>query len=78
MSVSKQVQTSQMIVMIWSSDKICPFETSVITYHSKFKKPLIVSITSVKIIKKIVIYLLFKEPEFQYLLQPGGASNVIL
>jgi len=40
-----------MTVMTWSSDKICPFETSVITYQSKFKKPLIVSITSVKIKK---------------------------
>jgi len=48
---SKPVQTSQMIVMAWSSDKLCPFEMSVITYQSKFMKPLIVRITSVKIKK---------------------------
>lgn len=51
MSASGQVNTSRVIVMTWSSDKLCPFETLVITYKSKFKKPLFVNITSVKINK---------------------------
>lgn len=76
-SASVLVNTSRVIVMTWSSEKLFPFETLVITYESKFKKPLIVNITSVKI-KKIIIYLLIKEPEFQYLFQHGWTSNAIL
>jgi len=40
-----------MTIMTWSSDKLCPLETFVITYQSKFKKSLTISITSVKIKK---------------------------